>query len=303
MSITNILRSVIQKTEWTTWLTSSSMAAALETRCFIDLALGHLPASTLNRVTKRLQRSDAVGIDAVIHELVAFEVCRAFRLSPTFEPDAGVQQPDLSIQVNHTTLWCDVFVTYRPTRTLTTLDGARGYEDAGQAAKKIADAVSAKASKYATLNGPLIVFVMFGGYNMGMEDLETALYGSTVDEVSSEGVSVRRCHEDWHQDGILCPPTVDAPYRSLCAVIGCDWFDTLNRTARGRRMHCVVYHHWCARLALPLGVFAPFCDLSWQIDPSRHRFLPLVTGDSSIVMSTTSDDPPKFAPYSSRDPW
>jgi hypothetical protein len=302
-SITNVLGSVAQKSEWATWLTTSSATAASETRAFVDRALGHLSATTLGRVTKRLRRSDGAGIDAVIHELVAFEMCRGFRLNPTFEPDAGSQQPDLSIQIDHTTIWCDVFVTYRPTSTLTTFAGARGFEDSGQAAKKIADAVSTKATKYAKLNGPLIVFVMFGGYNVGMEDLETALYGSTVDEVAAEGVSVQRCHEDWHQHGILCPPTVDSPHMSLSAVLGCDWFDTLNRTGRGRRMHCVVYHHWRARFALPLGVFAPFCDLSWQIDTSRDRFLPHVTGDSSVVMSTTSDDPPRFAPYSTLDPW
>ena len=37
----------------------------------------------------------------------------------------------------------------------------------GQAAKKIGDAVSGKATKYAKLNAPLVVFVMFGQYNVG----------------------------------------------------------------------------------------------------------------------------------------
>ncbi len=276
---------------------------AVETRAFLDRALGHLPSATHNRVAKRLQRADPAGIDAVIHELVAFETCRILGLSPTFEPDAGGQQPDLSIQIDGMTFWSDVLITYRPTRTLRRFQGLDGHEDAGQAAKKIGDAISTKAAKYERLKAPLIVFVMFGQYNVGLPDLETALYGSCIDEVSLQGVSSRRCHEDWHKHGILCTPSVDAMCPSLSAVISCDWFDTLNASARGRRLHCVAYHHWRPRFSLRRGAFAPFCDLCWQFDEAGQRFRPYVSGDSNIVMSTTSDDPPRFAPYSTEAPW
>ncbi len=300
--LAEILRSG-KKSDWTPWLVTSPAAPAGETRAYLDRALSHLPAATHRRLVKRLQRADAAGIDAVLHELLAFETCRTLRLNPTFEPDAGGQRPDLSIQINETTFWSDVFVTYRPTGTLRAFEGMKGYEDAGQAAKKIGDAISAKATKYAKLDSPLIVFVMFGQYNVGLHDLETALYGSTVDEVSIDGVSSRGCHEDWHAHGILCPPSADAPYPLPSAVISCDWFDTLNRSARGRRLHCVVYHHWRSRFPLPQGAFAPFCDLSWLADGSDQRLRPRVIGDSSTVMSTTSDEPPRFAPYSTEAPW
>lgn len=303
MPIAEILASAANKSDWTAWVATSPSASAVETRAFIDHATAHLPQRTLSRLKRRLQRSDAKGIDAVIHELVAFEVCHALRLNPTFEPYAGLQRPDLSIQVANTTVWCDVFVTYRPTSTLRTFEGQKGYEDAGQAAKKIADTVSQKAAKYRKLNAPLVVFVMFAGYNVGLHDLETALYGSTVDEVSADGVSPTRCHPDWHRHGILCPPSPDASHPWLAAVIACEWFDTLNGSARGRRLRCVVYHHWNPRFVLPLGLFAPFCDLSWHIDSTTRRFFPQITGNSNIVMSTTSIDPPTFFPYSSQHPW
>jgi hypothetical protein len=302
MPLAEILHSAASS-DWTTWLVTSTTSPAAEARAFLDRALSHLPTATHNRVAKRLQRGDAAGIDAVLHELVAFETCRTLHLSPTFEPDAGGQRPDLSIQINGTTVWCDVFVTYRPTSTLRTFQDLQGYEDAGQAAKKIGDAVSTKATKYAKLNAPLIVFVMFGRYNVGLQDLETALYGSTVDEVSVDGVSTSECHEDWHKHGILCPPSASAPYPSLSAVVSCDWFDTLSRSAQGRRLHCVVYHHWRSQFPLSPGAFGPFCDLWWQWDESRQRFIPRLSGDSSIVMSTASDDPPRFAPYSTEAPW
>jgi hypothetical protein len=302
MPLAEILGSV-DKSDWTTWLVSSDSPSAAETRAFLSRALLHLPDATHRRVVKRLQRADPAGVDAVIHELVAFETCSTLHLDPTFEPDAGGQRPDLSIEINGSTFWADVFVTYRPTTTLRTFDGLNRYEDAGQAAKKIGDTIAAKATKYAKLDAPLIVFVMFGQYNVGLHDLETALYGSTVDEVSAGGLSSSECHQDWHKHGILCPPSVDAPHSSLSAVISCDWFDTLNSAKRGRRLHCVVYHHWRSRFPLPLGTFAPFCDLWWQFDKSGELLLPKVSGDSSVVMSTTSDDPPRFATYSTEAPW
>jgi hypothetical protein len=83
-------------------LATSTAAPAEEARAFLDRALRHLPANAFARVQKRLQRSDAKGIDAVLHELLAFEVCRGLGMNPTFEPEAGDQRPDLSIQINNT---------------------------------------------------------------------------------------------------------------------------------------------------------------------------------------------------------
>jgi len=98
----------------------------VETRAFADRALQNLSRRTANRIGRRLQNSDGAGIDAVIHELVAFEVCRSLHLNPTFEPDAGTQRPDLSVEIDDYTVWCDVFVTYRPTSTLTTFEEHEG---------------------------------------------------------------------------------------------------------------------------------------------------------------------------------
>ena len=76
-----------------------------------------------------------------------------------------------------------------------------GYLDCGQAARKLADRVAEKASKYARLNQPLIVFVMFGGYDIGFDDLETALYGSTAQELFVAGVSSEECHPQTQRKG------------------------------------------------------------------------------------------------------
>jgi hypothetical protein len=85
MALTEILR-YAARSDWTAWLVTSTTSSAAETRAFLDRALSHLPTASHNRVAKRLQRGDAAGIDAVLHELVAFETCRTLHLSPTFEP-------------------------------------------------------------------------------------------------------------------------------------------------------------------------------------------------------------------------
>lgn len=267
-----------------------------------------MPASSRSRVRQRLQRSDPNGIDAVLHELLAFEVCLGLGIEARFEPEAGGQRPDLLLRIDGATFWADVLVTYRPTRTVLTTMGprgksVRGWSDAGEAAKKIGDRVAEKAAKYAKLDAPLIVFVMFGEYNVGLHDVETALFGATVDEIAIDGISLVQCHPDGHPHGILCPHSGGTPHLSLSAVVGCEWFDTLNRSERGRRLRFIVYHHWRPKFPLPVDAFKPFCDLCWKPDDLSRIIRPQTSGDSSIVMSTTSDDPPRFAPYSAENPW
>jgi hypothetical protein len=284
-------------------LATSPTGAAAETRAFLDRALAHLPAATFARVQRRLQRADASGVDSTLHELVIFEICQELGVRPTFEPRAHNQTPDLSLTIGETPFWADVLVTYRPTSTLRVSEGLHGYEDGGEAARKIGDAIAAKAVKYRSLDGPLLVFVMFGRYDVDLDDLETGLYGSPVSEAAIEGVSPLSCDETWHRHGILCPPSSEAPHTNLSAVIACEWFDTLNVADRGRRLRCVAYHHWRPRRALPVGSFTPFSDLIWQTRGSDQRLLPDVMGESDIVMSTTSAEPPRVGRYSTAAPW
>ena len=68
----------------------------------LDHALRHLPVP--NRVRQRLQSVDADGVDAILHELLMFEVCTILRINPTFEPNVGEQHPDLSVCIEGH--WC-----------------------------------------------------------------------------------------------------------------------------------------------------------------------------------------------------
>ena len=86
----------------------------------------------------------------------------------------------------------------RSTSTIIDRGDEQGYEESDQAAKKIADSVQKKVTKYRDLHDPLIVFVMFGGYDVDWDCLETALYGSVVSDIRDKGMSTDECyHPGW----------------------------------------------------------------------------------------------------------
>ena len=181
------------------------------------------------------------------------------------------------------------------------LSGSSGYRDSGEAAKKIADMVSKKAGRYRRLHLPLILFVFFAGHDVGTDDVERALYGATVNELCLNGGLAVHCHEDWHSHGVFCPPGPTGRHRELSAVIACDWFDTLAPGRPGRRLRCVVYHHWQPCVALARGSFGRFHDVHWE--NKSGLFIPAASGESNLVMNTTSSNEPQWAPYSADCPW
>ena len=119
-------------------------------------------------------------------------------MKPTSEPVFDGKTPDLSVYIGGTTFNAEVFVTNRPKNTIIDRGDEQGYEDSDQAAKKIADSVQKKVTKYRDLHDPLIVFVMFGGYDVDWDCLETALYGSVVSDIRDKGMSTDECyHPGW----------------------------------------------------------------------------------------------------------
>jgi len=274
---------------------------AQETLMFLDRAFDHLPHAAQRRALRRLNQADRDGVEAILHELLIFEVCYGFHVAPEYEPDLQNQRPDLALTVAGQTYLADVFLTNRPLRTMRRIAGLSGYRDRGEAAKKIADRISEKAVRYRTFEAPLILFVVLMHHNVHTDDLEAAIYGDTVNELCSSGGLTTQCHEGWHHHGAFCPPGPNAPHREISAVIACDWFDTLERRRPGRRLHCVVYHHWWPSVVLPVGSFGRFQDVFWPRSESG-LFIPNINGPRNFVMSTTSCQP-EWAPYSASQPW
>ena len=287
--------------DWARWLFTSTDPDARETQLFLNRAFMHLPPSTQQRETRQLGNADSSNTDAFLHELLVYEVCYEFGLDPDFKPIIDGKTPDLKLKIAGKTYLAEVFRTNRPKKTVIEFNGHPGYRDRGEGAKKIADRLSEKAATYRGLNHALILFVVFAGRTVNTRDLETALYGATVNELSSAGGLNIDCHEEWHRHGVFCPPGPTARHREISAAIGCDWFDTLARNTPERRLHCVVYHHWQPHVAVALGSFGRFQDVCWVGDESG-LFIPQISGEPKLVMSTTGNEP-KWGSYSADHPW
>ena len=90
-------------------------------------------------------------------------------------------------------------------------------------------------------------------------------------------------------------------YGNLSAVIVCDWFDTLNNEARGKRLHCVVLHNW-AGVPLPVETFNGFPQVVWT-ETRQRVWHPNMTGAGNIVARFAEDDRLELKPYSPNAPW
>ncbi len=148
---------------------------------------------------------------------------------------------------------------------------------------------------------PLLVFVVFGGHDVNQGDLQAALYGSTIAEVLADGAAHERSHDQQGRHGVICPPGPGARHDNLSAVIGCDWFDTLNRDDPGRRLHALVLHHWRPHVPLESGSFDPFGEILWRDDTSGY--VPIISHDTDVVIKTDSVGTLEHGRYSADDPW
>jgi len=175
-----------------------------------------------------------------------------------------------------------------------------GYQDAGETARKIRQGIEQKASKYRSLPDPLVVLALYAGNDVDHQDLEHALFGSNG---LPEQLSLNReCHESWQLCGVLWPRSGgDVPVPHLSAVIGFDWFDSLNKAQRGRRLHPIVFHHWQPTVSARAAGFEPFCQVRWRREGAI--WVPQVDGDPTIVMSTGASDKLECGPYSPSNPW
>jgi hypothetical protein len=286
--------------EWANWLATSPDESAKEILAFFDNALSHVAEPARKKIFRRLATSDSSNVDGLLYEILLFDVCRRMDLSPVFEPQAAGKTPDLRLQIGDQEYFADVFVTTRPAKTRIRFQGCDGWEDSGEAAKKIADVIDQKAAKYRNLRSPLLLFVARVGHDVSLLDLEIALFGSAVGEMKATGGLKRDCHKDWHTHGTFCPPGPEAKHRHVSAVISCDWFASVART--GQRLHCVIYHHWSPVVQLPISTFGCFPHVHFEED-ARGHFIPAVSGVGNIVMSMTAEDIVRWAPYSPNQPW
>lgn len=294
------------KSTWAWWVATNGGKAARETRDFLSMCFSNIDTQKKSSVIKKLG-GDKSAVEATLHELVAHELLRRLKLVPQFEPGVGRQTPDLSFRVEGRLFVADVFVTHSPSKTVKRFrDGTGEAYDSSEPgesrAKKIADTIQDKAGKYATIPQPLVLFAFLGDHNaLDCWDGEQALFGRTVDEAGPGEYFPDVGRSPVPIGGILLPDDGGImPYRNLSAVVVCDWFDTLNRNDRGKRLYCSVLHHWDPCVPLPEEAFRCFAQVVWdQVTPGAYR--PRYTAARNTVAKFVSSQGIRFGLYS--PPW
>lgn len=93
-----------------------------------------------------------------------------------------------------------------------------------------------------------------------------------------------------------------AEYKNLSAVVACDWFDTLNKTDTGKRLYCLVYHHWDALFELPIQCFEKFCQMIWN-KKSHEVWQTKYTTEINTVAKLPLSGGIEYNLYTPNNPW
>ena len=291
------------KNTWCRWVATSDRPSAASSREFLSTCFLKLPPNKRNGLLKKLRQGDHYEVEAKVYELVAHELLWRLNLDPEWAPSVGNFTPDLTFQSCHTRFIADVFVSHSPSKTVENYGDGTGMardtsEPSESRAKKIADRIVEKASKYESLHQPLVLFGFLGDHDiLSSLHFEKALYGRTADEAEPGEYFPDVGRAPILLGGILLPRDDDKmPFANLSALVVLDWFDTLDRNDPGKRLHCLVLHHWVPSTPLPVNTFEPFCQLTWE--GGGLRWIPQYTKDPKIVAKFCSNGEINFHPYS-----
>lgn len=303
-SFTNVLKRCGHLSDWAKWVVIDQSVSAKSTREFLDYAFSCLPKDKQNLLAKLISGfSDPRQIDDRVYELVAHQILWQRDLSPEYDPNEGGKSPDLLISVNKQEFIVDVFVTNSPSKTIEgpfSKDTDVPGENRGQ---KIADRVRSKVGKYSSLGKPIILFVFLGDHRiLDARSAEQALYGVKISEFSEGDVYPQSFLFERRLGRCLLSPDMQPDYQSLSALIVCDWFDTLNRREPGKRLNCIILHHFAAKKPLPPNTFSPFQEIGW-VRVGENAWKPVIHGTKNIVARFGRNREFEYHEYSPDTPW
>lgn len=309
MEIRELLRAAPNKSEWVSWLCTSKAAAAQHTLRVLSISFSHIPPDKRRTIGHDRLKGDHNEIHSLIYELVAFETLRRLGLAPTWSPRIGGMNPDLKFSCSDGQFISDVCMVHSPKKAVEELgDGfIESVDDmsdpARSRANKISEKVRSKANKYSKLDTPLVLFVFFADHHLlDPMKVEKALFGMTLEEVGVQPRYPFDLNHGFPYPGILRDDRGGAQYTTLSAVVACDWFDTLNRNDPGKRLHCIVYHHWAPASQLPENAFSRFCQVLWS-NRDCHEWIPNYSAQPNTVARFVGEDDIIYAPYSPTNPW
>lgn len=294
---------------WSRWVVTDRAEPARRTCEFLEVCLANIPEGKKRGFTGKLRLGDVAHVEATLHELVAHELLLRLKLQPESEPSIDQLTPDLGFRVAGAPFIADVIVVHSPTKTICDHQDGTGEardtsEPSESRAKKIADLIAEKAHKYNVLSYPLVVLAFLGDRRiLSSMSFEQALFGRTTGEASPCEFFPNVGRAPILLGGLLLPDDSGAmPHRNLSAVVVLDWFDTLNRNDPGKRLHCVVLHHWDPKVQLPAEAFEPFPQIAWE-RKGLQAWAPQSLGHGSLVAKFDGRDGLQFAPYSPNRAW
>jgi hypothetical protein len=186
--------------------------------------------------------------------------------------------------------------------------------DSGDRAKKVRDRIREKQRKYARTGKPIILVVFLGDYWMSVTDVQRALYGEPLgsdwlrEEFPKAIMEFREELVDANTsaappDGAMLPDELGRPgCPKLSAVLVCDWFDTLNRSQPGKRLSCLVLHHWSPDVQIPAGGFGQFAEVAWTLKSSGLYEYNVIKSLNTVARFTGAGEL-EFRDYSGSKPW
>ena len=307
-SFCEVLQNRQDLNEWLRWLRDGGSDAADSTQRFLDYAADCLTKGEKRKFLKNVETSTSDQISERIFELIAHQFFRQFGIKCDYEPKIDGKTPDLTCEISGIEYVVDVFVTHSPSKTIKCIEpGLISSCDTDKPdesrAKKIADKIEEKLGSYIVLNRPVLLFVGLGDDRiLSAGSVEQALYGIHISEFSESGIFPEDFCFDRRRGRCLLSPELKPMHRGLSAVIVCDWFDTLNKHDRGKRLNCVVLHHFDPLWSLPPRVFRPFQDVCWQKTGERG-WVPSVHSERNWVAKFTEANTFAFGRYTADQPW
>lgn len=318
VTLNNILKRVAPRSLFADRLITGDDGWARDTYAFLERCYGNLAASDRQAWARRMT-GDQPQIEATIRELVAHELLLRLGCQPQYEPEVEGRIPDLKFYVGQQEFVADVAVVHTPDRpagpkdrpsrrqdrTYRRIGNAVEMVDMGERAKQIADKIEEKAGKYSALKTPLVVFVFRGDHYMwGVPNVLEAVLGYPLASPKIERVAIPHLiHTLDYTPGLFWPDDFGVGrFPNLSAVVGCDWFDTLRIEDGGKRLYCLIIHHWAARVPLAMTAFREFSQVVWtQQGPDTWEWQFTVEGN--IVARLPPTGGIEFRPYSSDNPW
>lgn len=294
MDFAEIIRGLEKKSPLIEWLIIDKGKAATETLAFLSNCYARIPQPKKTNIKKRFQKVDQNEVDAIVLELVAHDLLRRLGLQPEWSPTIERLNPDFTFHVNSKRFIADVFLVKSPTKTIKNRGRVieswdKPWVPAESRAKKIADRISRKSTKYSKLKLPLVLFIFLSdNYLLDNEKVEAALFGKTIADIKQNNRYPNR-----DSNCLL--------YENLAAVVVCKWFDTLNIMDEGKRLYCNILHNWATMNPLPLNAFSNFRQIVWETDGILKR--PKYTSDKSMVAKFIDKDGIEIKPYSSNEYW